>query len=232
MQYTRRGAVRLASDAVSNATWRPYAVLQADYELNPYRRRGGEERVPTPQASLVNARIASCQAHDKAFVSPQCQNLANMAMMPCIAVVLPACHVISRKVPVFIAEYCQHDRHICMQARCLSIAECCLRGRYCTCMTARCLSSLQSAARMPDNIVCMRAQCLPTMPNSDTDDVESANLLTAACTADVTPRRKQNPHCAPIDNSHITNASLCRMTGYDGHHWAQPVCRAISWQMH
>ncbi len=31
---------------------------QADYELNPYRRRGGEERVPTPASSVVGARVA------------------------------------------------------------------------------------------------------------------------------------------------------------------------------
>lgn len=30
----------------------PNGSIAADYELNPYRRRGGEERVPTPQASM------------------------------------------------------------------------------------------------------------------------------------------------------------------------------------
>ena len=34
-------------------------MLQADYELNPYRRRGGEERVPTPMASVVGTHIAA-----------------------------------------------------------------------------------------------------------------------------------------------------------------------------
>ena len=33
------------------------STLQADYELNPYRRRGGEERVPTPQASVVRTHV-------------------------------------------------------------------------------------------------------------------------------------------------------------------------------
>ena len=28
--------------------------MQADYELNPYRRRGGEERAPNPAASVVS----------------------------------------------------------------------------------------------------------------------------------------------------------------------------------
>ena len=37
----------------AHLTWQR-AILQADYELNPYRRRGGEERVPTPQASMVS----------------------------------------------------------------------------------------------------------------------------------------------------------------------------------
>ena len=45
-----------------------FALSQADYELNPYRRRGGEERVPTPQASVVGTpavllMTAACQLY-------------------------------------------------------------------------------------------------------------------------------------------------------------------------
>ena len=36
---------------VTSLWWLLWA--QADYELNPYRRRGGEERVPTPASSVV-----------------------------------------------------------------------------------------------------------------------------------------------------------------------------------
>ena len=32
----------------------PFDNAQADYELNPYRRRGGEERAPNPAASVVS----------------------------------------------------------------------------------------------------------------------------------------------------------------------------------
>ena len=32
----------------------PFDNVQADYELNPYRRRGGEERAPNPAASVVS----------------------------------------------------------------------------------------------------------------------------------------------------------------------------------
>lgn len=38
-----------------------FPIFQADYELNPYRRRGGEERVPTPQASEVGVHTTAHQ---------------------------------------------------------------------------------------------------------------------------------------------------------------------------
>lgn len=40
---------------VTSLWWLLWA--QADYELNPYRRRGGEERVPMPASSVVGHRL-------------------------------------------------------------------------------------------------------------------------------------------------------------------------------
>lgn len=40
---------------LSSFLFRPHPLPQADYELNPYRRRGGQERVPSLASSLADA---------------------------------------------------------------------------------------------------------------------------------------------------------------------------------